>query len=338
MSSIKVTVVVLNWNGGADTIECLESLAPLSAAGHQIVMVDNGSTDGSLEQVRLNFTYVRVIDVGENRGFAGGNNVGIRAAIEDGAEYVLLLNNDTVVAPDLIEELLRVAQTTPDAGVLGPKIYYYAEQDRIWSAGGFWDKKARCFEQLGDGERDEGQFDKICDTEFVVGCAMFVPAQVFRDVGLLDEQFFLNYEEIDFSYRVRCAGYRAIYVPRAKLWHKVSVAFGGEDSPLKDYFIFRNRLLWAKRHLPLRRRIDIHLSVYRIMLRRFFGPAFGGANGVGLRRRYWALGAAFRSPKNRAVVRGLRDYWGGRFGDCPDVVRDWTRKWAEARQATRGEP
>lgn len=338
MNAPKVAVIVLNWNGGTDTDECLQSLEPVAALGHRIVMVDNGSTDGSLDHVRDQRAYVQVIAVGENRGFAGGNNVGIRAALEDGAEYVLLLNNDTVVAPDLIEELLKVAQATPDAGILGPKIYYYSDPDRIWSAGGCWNKKERCFSQLGDGEKDEGQFEHVSDTEFVVGCAMFIPARVFHDVGLLEERFFLNYEEIDFCYRVRSAGFRTIYVPGAKLWHKISVAFGGEESPLKDYFTFRNRLLWARRHLPLGNRLDIHLAVYRIMLRRLLLPAFGRRKGLGLRSRYWALGAALRSPKNRAFMRGLRDYWRRRFGDCPYVVREWTRQWAEAVQATRREP
>ena len=257
-----VAIVVLNWNGKSDTLECLDSLTKVSFSNLETIVVDNGSTDDSVVTIKTDYPRVTVLETGKNLGFAEGNNVGIRLALERNADYVLLLNNDTVVDSNIIEAFIDAAKKYPNGGVYGAKIYYHAEPKRIWYAGGTWDKNEKCFAQIGDGVDDIGQFNEVVTTEFVVGCAMFIPAQVLKKVGLLESEFFLNYEEIDFCSRIKQAGYENIYVPDAILWHKISVSFGGESSPLKTYFTFRNRLLWAKRNLPFRERFIIHVSVY----------------------------------------------------------------------------
>lgn len=338
MEDPKVAVVVLNWNGWRDSVECGNSLLQLSYARSTIIVVDNGSTDGSVERLRAALPGVDLIETGRNLGFAGGNNVGIRRALERGAEFVLLLNNDTTVAPDLLEALLAGQRAQPSAGVLGPKTYYHGDPGRLWYAGGYWDDARQCFGQRGEGEPDCGQYDTPGETDFVVGSAMFVPRAVFERVGLLREDYFLNYEEIDFCTRVRAAGYTLGYVPAARVWHKVSASFGGEDSPMKLYFTFRNRLLWAERHLPPVARARIAASVAANLGRRFALPLLRPQlEHWSPRGHLWAVRGAWRSPLNQAVALGVGDYLRRRFGPFPDAVRELNHRWRNRAAATRAD-
>lgn len=330
----RVHLVVLNWNGGDDTIACLRSVSSVSSTHLAAWVADNGSSDDSLARVRREFPQVRVVENGVNLGFAGGNNTAINRALDGGAEFVFLLNNDTIVDPAIVDAFLDAAQRMPQAGVFGAKIYYHADPQRLWYAGGFWDAKTLSFNERGAGEVDQGQYDQLTETEWVIGCAMFVRADVFRTVGLLEPKFFLNNEEVDFCSRVRRAGYTCAYVPQARLWHKVSVSFGGEDSPLKEYFSARNRLLWAQRNAPAGLRWRIYARGASGLMRRY-GRALLGRTVAGPltpRAWWWAVRAAFADPRNRAAAMGFRDFWLRRFGDCPDKVRDLARQWS-ARKA-----
>ena len=259
-----VFVVVLNWNGRDDTLACLESVDKITHPDFRVIVVDNGSADDSVDAIRATFPEVELIETGANLGFSGGNNVGIKRAPQLGADYVLLLNNDTVVDPGLLDAFVAAARCFPDAGVFSAKIYFHAEPNRIWYAGARWSARATRFEQVGEGVLDDGiSFSTICETDYACGCAFFVPAARLREIGLLDDNFFLYFEETDWCYRAREAGYPSIFVPEAKLWHKVSVSFGGEGSPLALYFQTRNRLLWAKRHAALPRRFGVYVGAAR---------------------------------------------------------------------------
>ncbi len=293
-------------------------------------MVDNGSSDGSADTFRALGSRIQVIETGCNLGFAGGNNAGIRHALDTGADYVLLLNNDTTVATDLVSRLVESAATRPDGGIFGPKIYFHADPKRIWSAGGMWLADRQHFAQRGDGELDHGQYDTISDDDFVVGCAMFIRREVFGRIGLLDEDFFLNYEEIDFCTRARKAGFANIYVPSGHVWHKVSVSFGGEDSPLKAYFTFRNRLLWAHKQLSFKQRLVLHWSIYRRGFVCFLVPVLGAAK-HGPRAMLWAWRGTLNSPLNQAWYKGIRDYWRRRFGACPKDIWELQKRWKAMR-------
>ena len=138
----RVAVIVLNWNGREDTLECLRSIRSIAYSNFGVIVVDNGSTDGSVAAIRASQPSVEVIDTGENLGFAGGNNVGIRRALELGADYVLLLNNDTVVDPGLLRAFVAAAALHPEAGAFGAKIYFHSEPTRIWYAGARWEAGA----------------------------------------------------------------------------------------------------------------------------------------------------------------------------------------------------
>lgn len=334
-----VALVVLNWNGRADTLACLDSVLRMRGAPCRVLVADNGSSDGSVTAIRQACPSVELIENGANLGFAGGNNTAIRRALDTGADFVLLLNNDTVVDPGIVEAFVDAAQRMPQAGVFGAKIYHHADPQHLWYAGGYWDARTLSFNEYGAGELDRGQYDELTETEWVIGCAMFVRAEVFRKVGLLEPMFFLNNEEVDFCSRARRAGFACAYVPQAKLWHKVSVSFGGEDSPLKEYFSARNRLLWAQRNAPAGLRWRIYARSARGLVRRY-GRALLGRTVPGAltpRSWWWAVRAAFADPRNRAAAMGVRDFWLRRFGDCPDKVRVLAREWS-ARRAQRAEP
>jgi len=328
-----VTIVVLNWNGCADTLDCLDSLARLSTEEFRVIVADNGSCDGSVKTIRRAHPHIELLENGANLGFAAGNNTAINRAIDAGAEYIFLLNNDTIVDPGIVDAFLDAAQRMPQAGVFGAKIYYHTEPQRLWYAGGCWDAKTLSFNEYGAGEIDRGQYDQLTETDWVIGCAMFVRSEVFRKVGLLEPRFFLNNEEVDFCSRARRAGYTCAYVPQAKLWHKVSASFGGEDSPLKVYFSARNRLLWAQRNAPAGVRWRIYGRSLHALLRRYM-RALTGLTPVGQltpRTWWWAVRAAFADPSNRAAAMGVRDFWLRRFGDCPHEIRLLSSRWSSKK-------
>lgn len=336
-SAHRIAIVVLNWNGLADTLACLESFQHVPSSGCRVIVADNGSSDGSVAAIRQAFPNVDLVENGANLGFAAGNNSAITRALQDGADFVFLLNNDTIVDTGIVDAFLAAAERMPQAGVFGAKIYYHAEPQRLWYAGGYWDPRTLSFNEHGAGEIDRGQFDRLTQTDWVIGCAMFVRAEVFRQVGLLEPKFFLNNEEVDFCSRVRRAGYACAFVPQARLWHKVSASFGGEDSPLKEYFSARNRLLWAQRNAALTVRWRIYAASAGALAWRY-GRALLGQTVIGphtLRNWWWAVRAAWRDPRSEAAAMGVRDFWLRRFGNCPDKVRELARQWS-ANRAQRG--
>jgi len=277
----KVAVIVVNWNRKDDTVECLKSLSRVSTFGFELmtVVVDNGSTDGSLEALSkiTNFSF-RVISLKENTGFVGGNNTGITAALEGGADYVLLLNNDTLVDRGLIKELVKSAQENKDGGVFVPKIYFAPgfefHKDRypkfiqgrvIWFAGGVIDWDNVYGSNFGVDDVDRGQFDEEKETDFATGCALFTSRKVLEKVGLLNEKYFAYLEDLEFSLRAKAAGFKIVYVPTGYLWHKVaqSSAIG---SSLNDYFLTRNRLDLGLRNAPLRTKIALFRESIKLLL------------------------------------------------------------------------
>lgn len=329
MNAPSIYVVILNWNGRDDTLACLASVAKIAYPNFRVIVVDNGSADDSVSVIRAAFPEVDLIETGRNLGFAGGNNVGIKHALEHGADYVLLLNNDTEVDPGILDAFVSAAKRFPDAGVFSGKIYFHAEPNRIWYAGAQWNPKAARFMLVGEGLLDDGTtYSTACETGYACGCAFFLPAGRVREIGLLDEDFFLYFEETDWCFRAKEAGYPSIFVPGAKLWHKVSGSFGGEGSPLALYFITRNRLLWARRHANLTQRLRVHAGAVRSLFRQFVFPLAGTQihGPFTPKAWWWSVRGAFRDPRNVAFFLGVRDFWLRRFGDCPAVVRQFAKK------------
>jgi GT2 family glycosyltransferase len=240
----RVGIVVLNWRRYEDTAACLRSLARLDYPDVEVVVVDNGSGDGSAERIRVSFPWVTLIAEEQNLGFAAGSNLGIRHALRQDARYILLLNNDTEVEPSLLWTLVQAAAADPRIGVAGPKILYFAPSDLVWSAGGVVDWRGMP-SHPGSDERDVGALEAPRDVDYITGCALLVRREVVEAVGDLDERFFAYFEETEWCARARRAGYRITYVPTTRVWHKVKP---GERalSAMYVYLMTRNRLLYLR--------------------------------------------------------------------------------------------
>jgi GT2 family glycosyltransferase len=335
-----VAIVVLNWNGLADTLACLESLSRLRYANHRVIVVDNGSTDGSLAALRrtASSSQVEVLDAGRNLGYAGGNNLGIRRALESGADFVLVLNNDTIVDPALLDELLGAADRHPAAGCFAPWILYLSDRELIWFTRSEWSSGKDAFTAPGKGRLASELSTEPTDTEYVCGAALFFRVEVAREIGLFDERFFLVYEDADWGFRARRAGFGCVTVPAARVWHKIGTSFGSEASPLRTYFSVRNKLLWAEKNLSR----SEWRHVLAVAVNRLF-PVFRlDRQGMPLARALsWALAAyrreALRKLKDaqeRAHRRAVLDYMLRRFGDCPPMIRTLTREWTTLQETT----
>jgi GT2 family glycosyltransferase len=243
-----VFIILVNWNGRAVTLECLDSLARVDYAPFTVVVVDNGSSDGSADAIRAAHPEVRLLPLTENRRFAGGNNEGIRYALNEGAELLLLLNNDTTVAPDFLRVLVDRMRSTDRCGLVSPKIYYANPPDCLWYAGGtisYWTGTMR---HTGIRETDRGQYDTPRDIGYATGCCILTSADVIRTAGMLDESYFIYTEDADWSVRINKAGYRLVFEPRAHVWHKLSVTAGGHLSSFKLWNKFKSNFRFFARH------------------------------------------------------------------------------------------
>jgi GT2 family glycosyltransferase/glycosyltransferase involved in cell wall biosynthesis len=244
-----VTIVLLNWNGKQDTIECLASLKNIDYNNFRIVLVDNGSIDDSYEYFSKHYKDITVIRIEKNVGFTGGNNVGIKKALEMGTDYILMLNNDTIVDPDIVKELAKAAQEDPNVGIVGPKICYYSLPYIIWSAGGNYLPlfgRARTF---GLNKEDTAEYNKKREVVWTTGCAMLIKREVIEKIGSLEEEYFSSYEDLDFCFKARAEGYKVLYAPKALLYHKVARDWGGLDNPMYLYYQVRNNLLFIRRNI-----------------------------------------------------------------------------------------
>lgn len=284
-----VAIIILNWNGWEDTIECLESVFQINYPNYCVVLVDNHSTDDSINKI-LNYAegeinvesnyfnycktnkpinYQMVINGennkkitkkkltfilnSENSGFAEGNNIGIRFALKHlDPKYLLLLNNDTVVDNDFLGPLINEGETNDKIGLLGPKMYYYDDPDVIWCVGGKIDWKFGRGLHVGNKETDNGQYEIKTSFDYINGAALLIKKELFESVGLLDEKYFLYFEETDLELRAISKGYENIYVPQSKVWHKISKSGGGLSKEIGLYYITRNRWIfmgrWAQKN------------------------------------------------------------------------------------------
>lgn len=319
-----VVVVILNWNGKRDTLECLSSVRAINYPSFEIVVVDNGSTDDSVAAIKAHFPGISVIETGENLGYAGGNNAGMRYAIQQGADYVLLLNNDTVVDRSVLTALTRAAAKIGGDAILAAQIYFYSDPDRIWYAGARIVRETATTYHEGYRAVDgAAPHVDMVETGYASGCAFFIGTSLLARIGLFDERFFLLYEETDLCSRAERVGVKSYVVPDARVWHKISVSFGGMESPTYMYFHFRNRLLWAEKHLRMGPRVMVYARVARELLSGLRPPArrrgaetapTDGRRVLSGREYVAALTERYRSPLLHARLRGARDYVLRRFG------------------------
>jgi GT2 family glycosyltransferase len=248
-STPTVAVIVLTWNGKALTVECLDSLANVNYASLDVIVVDNASSDGTADAVSQRFGERVTLVINEhNLGFAGGNNVGIRRALDSGADYILLLNNDTTVDTELIGALIDVFSQYPKTGIAGPKIYYATPPDHIWFAGGEISLMRGTARHIGIREIDKGQYNDVREVDYITGCALMARRAVFEEVGALDDSYRAYYEDADFCMRARRAGHEIRYTPHGRVWHKISASTGGQVSRRKITTKFKSTLKFFGRY------------------------------------------------------------------------------------------
>lgn len=213
---------------------------------YEVIVVDNASTDGSQKFLKENFPEIIFIENEKNLGLGGGINVGIVEARNRGADYVLCLNNDVILDRNILIELVKVGELSDKIGGLCPMEYYYDEPGRINCAGG--EVGVLKSKVTGHGKLDKGQYSQVMETRILCGPAMVLKTIILNDIGLFDTSYFYGPEDQDMALRIKNAGYKILFVPGAKLWHKGRGATGGRVTPLNVYFSVRNRLLFAKKH------------------------------------------------------------------------------------------
>ncbi|MEW6366845.1 MAG: glycosyltransferase family 2 protein [Acidobacteriota bacterium] len=289
-----VYVVVLSWNRAATTLRCIESVAGSSYRNARVVVVDNASADDSVARIRERFPQVPLIQNPANLGYAEGNNVGIRYAMERGAEFVLVLNDDVFIEPDALGHM--VAAAGPGVAAVGCKVRLFDEPDRLWAAGDL------NFRTADAHPKDDGRFDAPRDLDYAVGCCILLRAGVLDEIGRFDPSYFLEFEEVDWCSRARKAGHRIVYEPRAVVYHNHSVSFTDSCSPAFHYLSARNCLLFWKRN-------DVVLSGRP---RALYGLISWLAQ---LRLILRTRGSKLR--RITAATLGVVDYYRGRFGAPP---------------------
>ncbi len=262
---MKISIIILNWNGAKYISKCLESVKKLQTGPFTLekVIVDNASTDDSPQLIAKNFSDFTLLKNPTNMGYAGGNNTGIRYALNSGADFVWILNSDVLVKEDALIKYIEGAAKYPTAGIFGCKIYFAPgfefQKDRyapneigkvVWYAGGQMDWKNVVASHRGVDQVDKGQFDQDGETDFVTGASMFIRRKVFDSIGNFDAKYFLYFEENDFCQRAVRSGYKLMYLCQPVVWHENAQATG-MGSPLQDYFITRNKLLFGMRYAAM---------------------------------------------------------------------------------------
>jgi len=343
MSNPQVSIIILNWNGWEDTVECLESVFQIDYPNFNVIVVDNASEDDSIEKIKeycsgqlevkspffdyntnnkpiklfeydnpfnehINYTpadksstyQLILIKNDKNYGFPCGNNIGIKFALKHlNPEYVLLLNNDTVVNNHFLSELVKNGESNENFGILGPKIYYYNEPNVIWSVGCRISWKLCRGIQIGCNEPDHGQYDKKREVEYVSGSAFLIKTEVINRIGLMDEKYFLYFEESDWTLRANQSSYKSLYVPKAMVWHKVSQSGGGITNPVGLYYITRNRWIFMEKYA---RKSDYVIFSISQILGALVIPlllSFYYSNSKLFKAYYYGLQAGINRKKNR---------------------------------------
>jgi len=258
MDNPKVSIIIFNWNGLEDTIECLESLKKISYPNYEVIVVDNGSRGNDAQVLQEKFgDYIHLIKNDKNYGYAGGNNIGIEYSLANSPpDYILLLNNDTVVDPDFLTEMVNVANTDDRIGIAGPKVYYYSFPNCIQSAGGRISTRKGMIAHIGNKEVDAGQYNVQQTVDYVVGCCMLVKSEVIAKIGMFDESYFCYWDEIDYCVRARRAGFKVVYAPQARIWHKKQlkrkfwhkIPMEQKATAFSYYYWARNNFRFMRKH------------------------------------------------------------------------------------------
>lgn len=290
----KVFIVIINYNGYKDTIECVKSLYKINYNNFEIVIVDNKSTNNSVDYLKKFLKGCILIESRENLGFAGGNNLGIKYALKNRADYILLLNNDTLVESNFLDEMLNSFCKDISIGLVGCKIMYYPEKNIIWYGGGKIDWFKFSGNHFGMREIDNGQFNQQKEIDFMTGCCMLIKREVFEKVGLLSEEYFMYLEDLDYCVKIKQANYKIWYNPKAIIYHKVGLSSGGEESTFSIEWSIRNRLLFMNKYRNKVTSFKFMFSKLFFICTRFI--------------RYFQYILKGEKYKSKAIIDGIKSY------------------------------
>lgn len=302
----KVSIIILHFNNISCLLECISSLNKINYPNFDIFVVHNGPKCNALPEAiaQLSQHISEIIDTGDNIGFSGGNNVGIRQALNKGADYIFLLNDDTEVSKDFLSLLVEIAEMREYAAMFGPRIFFFDHLDRIWFDGAKFDPETCMLTTPGSDRLEDGMDSEPMESDYITGCALLINRRTVERIGLLDERFFLYWEDVDWGLRAQKAGLKNIILPHSHVWHKVSTSMGGMDSPLRIYHKTRSHLLLARLHAPMTLN-GLHMHFFRDiawLLIKSAGP--------------------YRIRKARSYIAAIRDYHLGRTGKGPGWLWD----------------
>lgn len=321
----QAAIVILNYNGLDDTLECLKSVYEMDFSDFEVIVIDNGSKIKAKPAILKQFPKTFVIENDQNLGFAEGCNVGIKYALAKQIPYILLLNNDTVVDKDLLKELFSSAESNKSGGIFGAKILNYYEKDKIDNIGALFSYKDADFNYLGTGQhKDVLEFNQKRQVDYVCGGGFFIRSSMIEKIGLLEKNFFLLWEEVDFCYRAKRAGFGIWTEPKAIVWHKISASFTGGKIH-SDYFWWRGRLLWISRNLS-------SLEKRQIYRRKIIKEIFKLVKLKALKTiELYLLKYLLRTPikprkvykvlRYKAALEGIKDYFFKRFYEGPKWIK-----------------
>lgn len=254
----KVYIILVNYNGSVDTIECIESLKVIEHSNYEIVVVDNNSTDENKKLLERYSNIAKIIFLDDNLGFSGANNKGIEEALKNNADYILLLNNDTIVEKDFLNVLVETATANNNKCAVTGKINYYYSKDKIWYGGGEISKWKGNAYHLNENRSSDEYGNEFSEVTFITGCMILIPIGVIKNIGLMSEDYFLYFEDVDFSQKILNAGFKLYYDPKSVIYHKVS-ASTGTVSNLFLYYYCRNRLIFIKNNLGFINRLSAYV-------------------------------------------------------------------------------
>ena len=253
----KLAIVIINWNSFDLTRDTINSLQRTSYRDYDCIIVDNGSEDNSANQLETQFSNIILLPAGENNGFTGGNNIGIQYALDKGYEYIMMLNNDVEVEPNFLESLIEKLNSNENLGAVQPLIYFHHDKNLVWNAGSTYNALLGICSTPNYNQRDEkhAQMQIQKSVDWITGCAFMMRASVLKEIGLLKEKYFIYYEDVDLSFRIKAAGYDLGYVPASVIYHIAGMSHKSKEKgkegfvSAKVHFLnARNRIWFLKQH------------------------------------------------------------------------------------------
>lgn len=297
-----VSIIILNWNGLNDTVECLKSLSQINYKNYEIILVDNNSEGNDVLVFKNEYKsyYTHLILNSENIGFAGGNNIGIKYALRNKPDFILLLNNDTVVEPNFLTNLISKSDCDENIGIITPMICYYSEKSKVWHADGEISKvRASGFANGMGRDKEKYQYEKLCS--FASGCSMLINSNVFETVGFLDENYFLYLEDTDFCNRVVIGGYKILYTGSSIVYHKINGA-SLNNNLLPLHYVTRNRFYFASK---MKSKIKVFSFTYLVIV---------------VVAKIFIFYLTGRSDKSRVLVRSMKAYFNKNLGRAENIL------------------